>query len=108
MWAELAGPGISLVAIDGQEVIAAEPAFPGPFNKTGKLAHCLMNAALFPQVAVVMYGVELTAWQVPLLYLFFDALSASGRRGDVDVSAHAGGAAAGWLLASRWRPWWLL
>ena len=66
------------------------------------------NAALFPNVVVVMYGVELNAAAVPLVYLLFDVLSAGGRRGDVDVSAHAGGAAAGWLLATRWRPWWLL
>ena len=65
------------------------------------------NAALFPHVTVVFYGLELQAHLVPLFYLALDVLSAGGRRGDVDVSAHAGGAAAGWFLATRWRPWWL-
>ena len=66
------------------------------------------NAALFPRVDVSMYGVQLTAAQLPIAYLLLDAISASGRQGQVDVSAHAGGALAGWMLAKRWRPWWLL
>ena len=69
------------------------------------------NAALFPKVIVVMYGIELTASQLPVAYLLLDLFGAGffGGRGPVaiDVSSHAGGAAAGGLLASRWRPWWL-
>ena len=53
-------------------------------------------------------AMQLTAAQLPIAYLLLDAISASGRQGQVDVSAHAGGALAGWMLAKRWRPWWLL
>lgn len=67
------------------------------------------NGALFPRVKVIMYGFELNAASVPLVYLLFDVLSSAGQRGgDIDISAHAGGAVTGWLLATRWKPWWLL
>jgi len=67
------------------------------------------NAALYPHVVVRMYGVELTAAQVPLVHLLVDAVSASagGAGRDLDVSAHVGGALAGWVLGQRWRPWYL-
>lgn len=75
------------------------------------MAFVSANAALFPHVAVRMYGFELTAAQVPLVYLLFDVLAASstqgGRADSIDVSAHAGGALAGWYLGRAWKPWYL-
>lgn len=65
------------------------------------------NAALFPSVGVRMYGVELSAHHLPLAYLLLDAFSARGQRGEVDLSSHVGGALAGWVLAQRWKPWYL-
>ena len=70
------------------------------------------NAALFPHVVVRMYGFELTAGQLPLMYLLLDVISAGGRRGaaaadSIDISAHLGGALAGWALGTRWKPWYL-
>ena len=65
------------------------------------------NAALFPSVGVRMYGVELSAHHLPLAYLLLDAFSARGQRGEVDLSSHVGGAIAGWVLAQRWKPWYL-
>ena len=65
------------------------------------------NAALFPDVVVHVYGVELTAAQVPVAYLLLDVmLSRPGM--EIDVSSHVGGALAGYVLARRWRPWYLL
>lgn len=67
------------------------------------------NAALFPATRVQLYGITLSAAQHLLLSIVLDALAASGggarRGGDaIDVSAHVGGAAAGWALAKRWAP----
>ena len=39
------------------------------------------NAALYPRVVVQMYGVELSAAQVPLVYLLLDAVSLSAGHG---------------------------
>jgi len=61
------------------------------------------NAALFPHVPVFMYGLELTPAQLVCVYLLLDTISQRGELGSrVDVSAHVGGAAAGWWLAKRW------
>lgn len=57
------------------------------------------NAALFPRHTVSMYGLELSAAAVPFVYILLDALATRGQHGEVDVAAHAGGAAAGWALA---------
>ena len=54
-----------------------------------------------------MYGVEVPPLAVPLLYLFLDAFPAHGVQNAVDVSAHLGGAAAGWLWATRFKPWYV-
>ena len=62
------------------------------------------NAALFPNVAVHMYGFELSAAAVPFVYMLLDALGQ--RQDNVDISAHFGGALCGWALVQRWRPWW--
>jgi membrane associated rhomboid family serine protease len=69
------------------------------------MAFVAANAALFPRVTVFVYGIEMSAAHLPVAYLLLDAI---GQRGGthIDVSAHAGGAAAGWLLARRWKPWW--
>ena len=71
------------------------------------------NAALYPNVRVTMYGIQLDAYMVPLMHLILDVLSArSGGAAqganDIDVSAHLGGAVAGWVLGLRWRPWFYL
>jgi len=67
------------------------------------MAYVCANAALFPRTAVRMYGVEVPPLGVPLLYLFLDAFPAQGTHSEVDVSAHLGGAAAGWLMATRFK-----
>ncbi len=65
------------------------------------------NAALYPRTRVHLYGMELAAPQAMLLMLVLDGLAASGGRlGEIDASSHIGGAAAGWMLAQRWSPWW--
>lgn len=66
------------------------------------------NAVLYPRTGVRMYGADLSAGQQLVLYLALDALAARGGAGgsSVDVSAHVGGAIAGYALASRWgTPW---
>ncbi|KAL1508558.1 hypothetical protein AB1Y20_004657 [Prymnesium parvum] len=68
------------------------------------------NAALFPQTVVRMYGVELSAAGVLLLYTCVDVCSRRAQDEAVDVSAHVGGALCGWLLGRQWRaslPFWL-
>lgn len=73
------------------------------------------NAALFPRTRVRLLGMELEAYQQLLLYLALDAIAArdrgrarrggaGGAAGEIDLSAHVGGAAAGWALARRWAP----
>lgn len=56
------------------------------------------NAALF-SARTYMYGVEMPASTAVLVYLVLDLLS---QQGATDVSAHAGGAACGFVLARRW------
>ena len=71
------------------------------------------NAALYPHVLVRMYGVEMGAQQLLMVYLLLDVVqhqggpAGGGGMRQVDVSAHAGGAAVGWVLATRWRRWWM-
>ena len=60
------------------------------------------NAALFPRTLVRMYGVELTATGLLVLYSAIDVLGHRAQDGRVDASAHIGGAICGWLMASRW------
>ena len=67
------------------------------------------NAVFFPNTIVHLYGFELSALPALAVYLLLDALPTGGRQagGEIDVSAHAGGVLAGWVLAKRWKPWYL-
>lgn len=65
------------------------------------------NAALFPRIVVRMYGVDLSAAGLFVVYTAIDVLSQRDDEGHIDASAHAGGALCGWLLARRLRgPVW--
>ena len=59
------------------------------------------NAALYPRVVVRLYGVEMHSAALPFVHLAIDAACCG-----VDLAAHAGGAACGWMLVRRWRGSW--
>jgi membrane associated rhomboid family serine protease len=59
------------------------------------------NAALYPRVVVRLYGVEMHWAALPFVHLAIDAACCG-----VDLAAHAGGAACGWMLVRRWRGSW--
>ena len=61
------------------------------------------NAALFPHIAVRMYGLEISALGFLVLYLGIDLVSHRAEDGQIDASSHAGGALCGWLLAQHWK-----
>ena len=99
----------SAASVAWNDLVKARPGG-GSVGASGvTMALVAANAALYPRVVVRMYGVELTAAQVPLVHILLDAMSASagGAGRDLDVSAHVGGAVAGWVLGQRWRPWYL-
>jgi len=59
------------------------------------------NAALYPHILVRFYGIEIQAAALPWVHLLVDAIAGGGM---MDVIAHAGGAACGWVLVRHyWR-----